>query len=144
MSKFWVVVKNELIRYFISPLAYVYLIAFLILNGSFAIYFGHFFVRGQADLLPMFAYQPWLYLLFISGISMRSWAEEFRSKTVVQLVTMPVSVATLVWGKFWAAWIFSALALVLAFLSKGRILLGQIFARNMRGRDRNIRSTVNE
>ena len=115
MSKFWVVVKNELIRYFISPLAYVYLIAFLILNGSFAIYFGHFFVRGQADLLPMFAYQPWLYLLFISGISMRSWAEEFRSKTVVQLVTMPVSVATLVWGKFWAAWIFSALALVLTF-----------------------------
>ena len=115
MSKFCVVVKNELIRYFISPLAYVYLIAFLILNGSFAIYFGHFFVRGEADLLPMFAYQPWLYLLFISGISMRSWAEEFRSKTVVQLVTMPVSVATLVWGKFFAAWIFSALALVLTF-----------------------------
>ena len=69
MEKLGVVVKNELIRYFISPVAYVYLIAFLVLNGSFAIYFGHFFERGEADLLPMFAYQPWLYLLFISGIS---------------------------------------------------------------------------
>lgn len=110
-----VIVKNELIRYFISPLAYVYLIAFLLLNGSFALYFGHFFERGQADLLPMFAYQPWLYLLFISGISMRSWAEEFRNKTVVQIVTMPVSVSQLVWGKFFAAWIFAGLALALTF-----------------------------
>ncbi len=115
MNSLKVIVKNELIRYFISPLAYVYLIAFLLLNGSFALYFGHFFERGQADLLPMFAYQPWLYLLFISGISMRSWAEEFRNKTVVQIVTMPVSVSQLVWGKFFAAWIFAGLALVLTF-----------------------------
>ena len=115
MNSLKVIVKNELIRYFISPLAYVYLIAFLLLNGSFALYFGHFFERGQADLLPMFAYQPWLYLLFISGISMRSWAEEFRNKTVVQIVTMPVSVSQLVWGKFFAAWIFAGLALALTF-----------------------------
>lgn len=115
MEKLGVVVKNELIRYFISPVAYVYLIAFLVLNGSFAIYFGHFFERGEADLLPMFAYQPWLYLLFISGIAMRLWAEEFRSKTVVSLVSMPVDVSTLVWGKFWAAWLFAALALFLTF-----------------------------
>ena len=75
MNKVWVVAKNELARYFSSPLAYVYLVSFLLLNGSFAIYFGHFFDRGSADLSPMFAYQPWLYLLFIPGISMRLWAE---------------------------------------------------------------------
>lgn len=115
MRSLKVIVKNELIRYFISPLAYVYLIAFLVLNGSFALYFGHFFERGQADLLPMFVYQPWLYLLFISGISMRSWAEEFRNKTVVQLVTMPVSISQLVWGKFLAAWLFAGMALILTF-----------------------------
>lgn len=115
MKNLGIVTKNELIRYFISPLAYVYLIAFLLLNGSFAIYFGHFFDRGQASLLPMFSYQPWLYLLFLPGISMRLWSEEFRTKTIVQIMTMPVSTATLVWGKFIASWIFSAIALILTF-----------------------------
>lgn len=115
MYKFWIVTKNELMRYFISPLAYVYLTAFLILNATFAFYFGHFFERGQASLEPMFWYQPWLYLLFIPGISMRMWAEEFRQKTIVQIMTMPVSTEALVWGKFLASWIFCALALALTF-----------------------------
>lgn len=115
MKNLWTITKNELTRYFISPLAYVYLIAFLILNGSFAIYFGDFFSRGNADLLAMFVYQPWLYLLFIPGISMRLWSEEFRTKTIIQIMTMPVSTTALVWGKFFASWIFTALALVLTF-----------------------------
>lgn len=115
MRKLWVVTKNELWRYFVSPLAYVYLLSFLILNASFAIYFGDFFNRGQADLLPMFEFQTWLYLLFIPGISMRMWAEEFRHKTIVQIATQPVSVKTLVVGKFFASWLFCALALFLTF-----------------------------
>lgn len=115
MKKLWVVTKNELLRYFISPLAYVYLITFLLLNGSFAVYFGNFATRGIADLSAMFTFQPWLYLLFIPGISMRLWSEEFRSKTVVQLLTMPVSVSTLVWGKFFASWMFAGVALLLTF-----------------------------
>ena len=115
MKKLWVVTKNELLRYFISPLAYVYLVAFLLLNGSFAIYFGHFIGMGIASLDAMFSFQPWLYLLFIPGISMRLWSEEFKSKTVVQLLTMPVSISTLVWGKFLAAWLFAAVALILTF-----------------------------
>lgn len=115
MNNLWIVAKNELKRYFISPLAYVYLIAFLLLNGSFAVYFGAFFERGNAELSSMFAFQPWIYLLFIPGISMRLWAEEFRSKTIVQIMTMPVSAADLVWGKFLAAWSFCAVALLLTF-----------------------------
>ena len=115
MNKLWVVIKNELMRYFVSPLAYVYLLSFLILNASFAIYFGDFFNRGQADLLPMFDFQPWLYLLFIPGISMRLWAEEFRQKTIVQIITMPVSIRTLVVGKFLASWLFCGIALILTF-----------------------------
>lgn len=115
MKKLWTVTKNELLRYFISPLAYVYLVAFLILNAAAAFYFGHFFERGQASLEVMFWYQPWLYLLFISGISMRLWAEEFRNKTIVQIMTMPVSAEVLVWGKFLASWLFCAIALLLTF-----------------------------
>ncbi len=115
MTNLWTVTKNELKRYFISPTAYVYLISFLILNGSFAIYFGHFFDRGRADLLPMFSFQPWLYLLFISGISMRLWAEEFRAQTIIQIMTMPISTSSLVWGKFFASWIFCTIGLLLTF-----------------------------
>lgn len=115
MRSLFTVAKNEFYRYFISPLAYVYLISFLLLNGSFALYFGHWFDRGQADLLPMFGFQPWLYLLFIPGISMRLWSEEFRTKTILQIITMPVSVSALVWGKFFASWLFCAVALALTF-----------------------------
>ena len=115
MKKLWIVCKNELFRYFVSPLAYVYLLSFLLLNASFTLYFGNFFGRGQADLQSMFVFQPWLYLLFIPGIAMRLWAEEFRNKTIVQLVTMPVSIRTLVCGKFFAAWLFCGLALLLTF-----------------------------
>ncbi len=115
MNKLATVTKNEFFRYFFSPLAYICLIGFLLLNGSFAFYFGHFFERGRADLLPMFAFQPWIYLLFVPGISMRSWAEEFRAKTILQMATLPVSVTTLVWGKFLASWLFCAVALLLTF-----------------------------
>lgn len=115
MKKLWIVTKNELMRYFVSPLAYVYLLCFLILNASFALYFGDFFNRGQANLYALFEFQPWLYLLFIPGISMRLWAEEFKSKTVVQIVTMPVNISALVGGKFFASWIFCAIALILTF-----------------------------
>lgn len=115
MKKIWTVCKNELKRYFISPLAYVYLISFLLLNASFAIYFGDFFNRGQADLLSMFTFLPWLYLLFVSGIASRLWAEEFHNKTIVQIATMPIDISSLVLGKFFAAWLFCGLALILTF-----------------------------
>lgn len=115
MRKLWVVFKNELMRYFISPLAYVYLISFLILNGVSAFYFGHLFERGEASLFYMFCFLPWLYLLFLPGISMRLWAEEFRSKTIVQIMTMPVSLPVLVWGKFLASFVFCTIALALTF-----------------------------
>ncbi|MFV0625726.1 MAG: Gldg family protein [Alphaproteobacteria bacterium] len=115
MKKLEIVIKNELFRYFTSPLAYVYLVSFLLLNGSFSFYFGGFFGRGQANLDTMFSFQPWLYLIFIPGISMRLWAEEFRNKTIIQIVTTPISISTLVWGKFFAAWIFCGIALALTF-----------------------------
>lgn len=115
MKQFFIVTKNELWRYFSSPLAVVYLIGFLVLNGVTAFYFGHFFERGIASLFYMFCYQPWLYLLFTSGIAMRLWAEEFKSKTITQMMTMPVSLPSFVWGKFMAAWLFCLFALLLTF-----------------------------
>lgn len=115
MYKFFAVVKNELSRYFSSSLAYVYLLAFLFLNASFTLYLGDFVNRATADLTIMFSFIPWIFLIFISGIAMRLWAEEFKSKTVVQILTLPVSPTILVWGKFTAAWIFCTIGLALTF-----------------------------
>ncbi|MBQ8751259.1 MAG: Gldg family protein [Alphaproteobacteria bacterium] len=115
MNKIMTIIKYELMRYFLSPLAYVYLISFLLLSGSLAIYFGHFFMDGKANLWGLFDYQPWIYLLFIPGIAMRSWSEEFKSKSIIQLLTLPVSLSDIVWGKFLASWCFAILAISLTF-----------------------------
>lgn len=115
MNKVKTIVKYELIRYFSSPIAYVYLVSFLLLSGSCAIYFGHFFTNGEANLNAFFDYQPWIYLLFISGIAMRSWSDEFRSRSVIQLLTTPLSLSQIVWGKFLAMWAFAIFAIALTF-----------------------------
>ena len=115
MKKLTAVIRGELKRYFVSPVAVVYLLSFLLLNGSFSLYFGGVFTQGEASLRGMFDFIPWIYLLFVSGIAMRLWAEEFKSKTVLQLVTQPVSISTYVWGKFLAAWGFCTIGLILTF-----------------------------
>ena len=115
MSKVFTIAKGEFYRYFISPLAYVYLVCFLLLNGSIALYFGGIFTSGNASLKPMFEFLPWLYLLFVSGIAMRLWSEELKSGTILQLVTLPVSINDFIWGKFLAAWGFCGVALILTF-----------------------------
>ncbi len=113
MSKTFSVAQGELYRYFISPIAYVYLICFLALNSSLSLYFGGIFTSGNASLKPMFNLLPWIYLIFIPGIAMRLWSEEFKSGTILQIITLPISVGNLVWGKFIAAWIFCSFALLL-------------------------------
>ncbi len=115
MLKTTIIAKGELYRYFISPIAYVYLICFLLLNGSLSLYFGGVFSSGNASLSPMFSIIPWIFLIFIPGIAMRLWSEEFKSGTIFQLMTLPVSVESLVWGKFLAAWFFCCLSLFLSF-----------------------------
>ena len=115
MTKVFTVAKGEFYRYFISPLAYVYLVCFLLLSGSLSLYFGGIFSVGSATLKPMFEFLPWIYLLFVSGIAMRLWSEEFRSGTILQISTLAVSVNDFVWGKFLAAWGFCGVALVLTF-----------------------------
>lgn len=105
--------KRELGTYFGTPLAYVFLVIFLALTGVFTFYIGGFFERGQADLRSFFMYHPWLYLFLIPALSMRLWAEERKTGTIELLMTLPVSITSAVAGKFLAAWLFTAIALVL-------------------------------
>jgi len=104
--------KRELIGYFATPIAYVFLAIFLFTIGAFTFYFAAFYEREQANLQAFFTWHPWLYLFFIPAISMRLWAEERKSGTFEVLATLPVPVWQLVLGKFLAAWLFTLFALV--------------------------------
>lgn len=115
MNKAWVLCKRELSSYFYTPIAYVFIVVFLLLNGIFTFYFGNFFSRGQADLVPFFSFHPWIYLLFIPAITMRLWAEERKSGTIELLFTLPITPLQAISGKFLAAFIFTAFALSLTF-----------------------------
>ena len=107
------VMQRELTGYFATPVAYVFLIIFLVMTGIFAFYLGSFYERGFADLDSFFRFHPWLYLFLVPAISMRLWAEERRSGTIELLFTLPLTTIQAVLGKFFAAWAFIGLALVL-------------------------------
>jgi ABC-2 type transport system permease protein len=109
------IAKRELAGYFATPVAYVFILIFLLLASAFTFYLGGFYERGQADLAPFFNFHPWLYLFLIPAISMRLWAEERKSGSVELLLTQPVTLWQAVLGKFLAAWAFTALALALTF-----------------------------
>lgn len=110
------VAKRELGAYFASPLAYVFIVIFLLLCGLFTFLLGGFFARGQASLaLPFFVWHPWFYLFLVPAVGMRLWAEERRVGTLELLLTMPITAWQAIVGKFLASWLFLALALVLTF-----------------------------
>jgi len=115
MSTVWIIFKRELGAYFSTPIAYVFAAIFVFLGGIFTFYLGSFFERNQADLVSFFQFQPWLYLFLIPALAMRLWAEERRSGTIELLLTLPVTTAQAVLGKFTAAWAFTAIALALSF-----------------------------
>jgi ABC-2 type transport system permease protein len=107
--------KRELASYFATPLAFVFIVIFLILAGAFAFMLGGFYERSQADLEPFFSYHPWLYLFLIPAISMRLWAEERKSGSIELLMTLPITLWQAVIGKYLAAWAFAGIALALTF-----------------------------
>jgi ABC-2 type transport system permease protein len=115
MTKLPVIFKRELASYFATPLAYVFILIFLVLSGVFTFYLGGFFESGQANLSAFFNFHPWLYLFLVPAIAMRLWAEERKSGTIELLMTLPITRFEAVTGKFLAAWVFAGLALLLTF-----------------------------
>jgi ABC-2 type transport system permease protein len=115
MDMMRVIFKRELLSYFSTPLAYVFIVIFLMLSGVFTFYLGNFYERGQADLMPFFNFHPWLYLFLVPAISMRLWSEERKSGSIELLMTLPVTRLDAVLGKFLAAWCFLGIALGLTF-----------------------------
>lgn len=110
-----IIAGRELSAYFESPVAYVFLVIFLLLSGVFTFTLGGFFERGEASLGSFFGFVPWLFLFLVPAIGMRLWSEERRLGTIELLLTMPVTIVQAILGKFIASWLFIAIALALTF-----------------------------
>ncbi len=78
----WTIAKRELKGYFASPVAYVFIVIFLLLTGFFTFMLGRFYEHGQANLASFFTWLPWLYLFLVPAIGMRLWSEERRIGTI--------------------------------------------------------------
>lgn len=107
--------RRELWSYFVTPVAYVFMVIFLVLAGTLTFYSGDFYDRGLADLQPFFDMHPWLYLVLVPAVTMSMWAEERASGTLELLFSLPVSISQAVLGKFLAAWAFIGICLILTF-----------------------------
>ena len=115
MSQIPPLFKREFLGYFRSPVAYVFLVVFLIASVGCAFFLGRFFDANNASLDSFFTFLPWLFILFVPAVGMRLWAEEKRSGTIELLFTLPVTTLEAVIAKFLAAWAFLCLAILLSF-----------------------------
>jgi ABC-2 type transport system permease protein len=109
------IAKRELGAYFASPVAYVFIVIFLLLAGFFTFMVSQFFRREEASLTAFFLWHPWLYLFLVPAVGMRLWSEERRLGTIELLLTMPVTTWQAIVAKFLASWAFLGMALVLTF-----------------------------
>ena len=109
------IAKRELAAYFESPVAYVFLVVYLLLAGFFTFSLGGFFEMGEASLNAFFNWVPWLFLFLVPAVGMRLWSEERRQGTMELLLTLPVTAWQAILAKFLASWIFLGIALLLTF-----------------------------
>jgi ABC-2 type transport system permease protein len=107
----WSIAKRELSGTVSSPVAYVFVVIFLLLSSFFTFMIGGFFERGQATLISFFGWHPWLYLFLVPAVGMRMWAEERRSGTIELLFTLPITTWQAIAGKVLAYLVILAVGL---------------------------------
>lgn len=107
--------KREFLGYFRSPVAYVFLVGFLLISVGLAFFLGGFFKAGIASLESYFTFLPWIFVILVPAVGMRLWAEEKRTGTIELIFTLPVTTLEAVLGKFLAAWAFLTVAILLSF-----------------------------
>jgi len=112
LNGFVAVFKRELKSYFATPIAYVFLVIFLFFSGYLPFRQG-FFEYRRADLRLFFMNLPLLFVFMVPCTAMRLWAEERKTGSIELLLTLPVTVTQAVLGKFFAAWFFLGIALIL-------------------------------
>lgn len=120
-----ILLRKEFRSYFDSPVAYIFIIAFLSFTSW--LYFRGFFLLGQIQMRDYFFFLPWIFLIFIPAATMRLWAEEKKLGTIEILMTLPVKDSEMVLGKFLASFCFFLVTLALSFpIPLTLFLLGKI------------------
>lgn len=115
MSATLTIFKREFASFFATPVAYIFILIFLVMSGVFTFLFGGFYERGQADLFSFFDFHPWLYLFLVPAIAMRTWSEERKSGSIELIMTLPITTMQIMLGKFFAAWAILGLCLLMTF-----------------------------
>jgi len=111
-----IIFQRELTSAFTSPVAYVVIIAFLLLSNAFAFGFGALIESGDASLTrSFFIFHPWFYVVLAPAIAMRQWSDEHRLGTIELLLTMPVNPWHAILGKYLATCLVWLIALTLTF-----------------------------
>lgn len=105
--------RKELRSYFNSPIAYIVITVFLLISGWF--FSTNLFLINQATLRAAFGIIPLIFIFFVPAITMRLISEEKKSGTIELLVTMPIKDHEIVLGKFFAALVLLAIALIFTF-----------------------------
>ena len=113
MNNVYAVFKKEFRSYFNSPIAYIFITAFLVFSGW--LFFRGFFLIGQATMRPFFSILPWEFLFFVPAVTMRLWAEEKKMGTMELLMTLPLNDSEIVIGKFLASFLFLTITVLLTF-----------------------------
>jgi ABC-2 type transport system permease protein len=110
-----IIAYKELKILFSTPVAYVSLISYIVLSGVFMFYLGSFFQTGQADMNIFFSFQPWIFLFFISSLTMKVYSDEIKSGTNEVLYTLPFSNIDIVVGKMLGIWLFVLFSIMCTF-----------------------------
>jgi len=125
MKAWWIVTKKELAGYFRTPIAFIFIVAFLTSANWF--FLQNFFLVNQATLRGWFEMLPWFLLFLVPALTMRLWAEEKKSGTIETLLTLPLADSAAVMGKFAGSLLFYLVCLACSLPLVGVIgQLGQL------------------
>ena len=111
--------KREVFSFFTTPVGYLIIGLFLVINGLFLwVFKGDFniFEYGFADLSKFFLLTPWVFLFLIPAVTMKSFSEEKKTGTLELLFIKPLSLKQMVYGKFFGALFLIVIALIPTFL----------------------------
>jgi len=106
---------REIKSFFGSPIGYLVIAIFLLLNGLFLwVFEGDYNIlnSGFADLTPFFTISPWILIFLIPAVTMRSFSDEKKQGTIELLMTKPISIWEIVGGKFFGAFLLIVIAII--------------------------------
>ena len=113
------ILLREIKSFFGSPIGYLVIAIFLLLNGLFLwVFEGDYNIlnSGFADLSPFFTISPWILIFLIPAVTMRSFSDEKKQGTIELLLTKPISIWEIVGGKFFGAFLLIVIAIIPTFI----------------------------